>query len=95
MTPCDHMVDARPVTPSGLGCGPCLEVGDPWLHLRLCTTCGAVRCCDDSPNRHATAHHHDTEHPVIRSFEPGEAWWWCYPETLFVPQIAGWPPARP
>jgi hypothetical protein len=93
--PCVHMTDTRPVTPSGSGCGPCLEVGDRWVHLRLCTTCGAVRCCDSSPNRHATAHHHATQHPVIRSFEPGETWWWCYPDELFVPAIADQPPARP
>ena len=50
-----------------------------WNHLRLCMTCGHVGCCDSSPNRHATAHWHaHPDHPVIRSFEPEEDWWWCY-----------------
>jgi CPA1 family monovalent cation:H+ antiporter len=48
------------------------------VHLRLCLTCGHAGCCDSSPNRHATAHFHATDHPVIRSFEVGEAWRWCY-----------------
>jgi uncharacterized UBP type Zn finger protein len=95
VTPCDHMTDVSPVTPSGSGCGPCLELGDRWVHLRMCVTCGAVRCCDSSPNRHATAHNHETQHPVIRSFEPGETWWWCYPDELFVPSIADEPAVRP
>ena len=60
------------------GCPECLAMGSRWVHLRRCTECGAVGCCDDSPNRHATAHHHRTGHPVIRSLEPGEDWLWCY-----------------
>ena len=54
-------------------------------HLRICLTCGHVGCCDDSPNRHATAHAHATSHPIIRSLEPGEDWNWCYvDEVAFV-----------
>ena len=59
------------------GCEDCLRIGGKWLHLRICLTCGHVACCDDSPNRHATAHHHVTSHPIIRSLEPGEDWSWC------------------
>lgn len=70
----------RPRTPDG--CGSCLETGSTWVHLRLCLSCGEVSCCDSSPNRHATAHNAATGHPVIRSFEPGEAWRWCYPHQL-------------
>lgn len=70
----------RPRTPDG--CGSCLKEGSTWVHLRLCLTCGEVGCCDSSPNRHATAHNAATGHPVIRSFEPGEAWRWCYPHQL-------------
>ena len=44
--------------------------------------CGHVGCCDDSPNRHATAHHRATGHPVIRSLEPGERWSWCYVDEV-------------
>jgi monovalent cation:H+ antiporter-2, CPA2 family len=52
------------------------------VHLRMCQVCGEVGCCDDSPNKHATAHHHETGHPIIRSLEPGEDWSWCYDDQL-------------
>ena len=64
------------------GCEDCLRVGDKWLHLRICLTCGHVACCDDSPNRHATAHAHAMSHPIIRSLEPGEEWSWCYVDEV-------------
>jgi uncharacterized UBP type Zn finger protein len=60
------------------GCEDCLATGEKWLHLRICLECGHVGCCDDSPNRHATAHADDHSHPIIRSLEPGEEWSWCY-----------------
>jgi CPA2 family monovalent cation:H+ antiporter-2 len=41
-------------------------------------TCGHVGCCDASKNKHATAHNHATRHPIVKSFEPGETWAWCY-----------------
>jgi len=64
------------------GCEDCLAIGARWLHLRMCTECGHIGCCDSSPNRHATAHANQTGHPVIRSAEPGEDWFWCYPDEL-------------
>ncbi len=64
------------------GCEECLASGDTWMHLRMCQYCGHVGCCDSSPNRHATAHHHDTGHPLIRSIEPGEEWSWCYVDEV-------------
>ncbi len=66
------------------GCEDCLKVGGRWVHLRLCMSCGHVGCCDDSPNRHAPAHHRQTTHPVIQSFEPGEAWAYCYLDNTMV-----------
>src|SRR3712207_2913322 len=73
------------------GCQECLEIGSPWCHLRICLECGHVGCCDDSPNRHATAHFHSTGHPVMRSLEPGEEWAWCYVDEVgrSVPQVRG------
>ena len=82
---CTHLGqlhDVAPRTPAG--CEECLAIGSRWVHLRLCRTCGHVGCCDDSPNRHATAHFHGTRHPVIASFEPGEDWGWCYADKLFL-----------
>ncbi|MGO9754322.1 MAG: UBP-type zinc finger domain-containing protein [Solirubrobacteraceae bacterium] len=63
-------------------CPHCVAIGSRWVHLRRCTECGHVGCCDDSPNRHATAHYHATGHPIIRSLEPGEEWLWCYEDEL-------------
>jgi uncharacterized UBP type Zn finger protein len=70
------------------GCEDCLAMGGEWLHLRICLECGHVGCCDDSPNRHATAHAADTQHPIIRSIEPGEDWSWCFIDQLAM-RIAG------
>ena len=67
------------VPPSGTGCVECDEVGGWWLHLRRCTQCGHIGCCDTSPAQHATAHSEKTGHPIIRSFEPGEDWFFSYP----------------
>jgi uncharacterized UBP type Zn finger protein len=64
------------------GCEDCLQIGARWLHLRMCTHCGHIGCCDSSPNRHATAHQRQTGHPVIRSAEPGEDWFWCYEDEV-------------
>jgi hypothetical protein len=64
------------------GCEECLATGGRWVHLRMCQTCGHIGCCDNSPGRHATAHHRFTEHPIIRSVEPGEEWSWCYVDEL-------------
>jgi uncharacterized UBP type Zn finger protein len=79
---CRHLSEIREVTPSSEGCAECLASGDSWAHLRLCLTCGHVGCCDSSPNRHATKHYHATGHPIIKSFEPGEEWGWCYIDQL-------------
>lgn len=81
--PCEHLNQTQEVTPSANGCEECLATGDTWVHLRICMTCGHVGCCDSSPNRHATAHWQThSDHPIIRSFEPGEDWWWCYVDEL-------------
>jgi len=65
-------------TPSGTGCAECEAAGGWWFHLRRCAQCGHIGCCDTSPSQHATAHFRATGHPVIRSFEPGESWFWSY-----------------
>jgi len=82
--PCPHVERIEDVTPSGSGCGQCVAMGDTWVHLRLCLTCGLVACCEDSKNTHAMKHAHATDHPIVRSFEPGEAWRWCYPDSMFL-----------
>ncbi|PYQ60689.1 MAG: hypothetical protein DMF58_07335 [Acidobacteria bacterium] len=83
MKQCAHLQSVTPQqfnrkanTPNG--CQECLAMGDRWVHLRLCLECGHVGCCDSSKNKHATKHYGTAHHPVIRSFEPGERWLWCY-----------------
>ena len=75
---CGHTGRAHAVSPLTDGCEECLRLGDRWLHLRVCLTCGHVGCCDDSKNKHATAHFQGTGHPIIRSYEPNESWAYCY-----------------
>jgi uncharacterized UBP type Zn finger protein len=75
---CKHLDQINEVTPNTDGCEDCLKLGDDWEHLRLCLICGHVGCCDNSRNKHATAHYHLTGHPIIQSIEPGEDWRWCY-----------------
>jgi uncharacterized UBP type Zn finger protein len=81
---CAHVNQAKEHKPNSQGCEECLKMSDRWVHLRLCLTCGHVGCCDSSKNKHATKHFQSTSHPVIRSFEPGESWRYCYPDELFV-----------
>jgi uncharacterized UBP type Zn finger protein len=82
---CEHVIGLDSVAPQALGCEECLKTGSPWVHLRLCLTCGHVGCCDSSPGRHATKHFHRQGHPVVASFEPGERWAWCYVDQLELP----------
>jgi hypothetical protein len=74
MTSAERVDPSAP--PSGTGCLECDESGSWWIHLRRCASCGHIGCCDVSLNRHARAHFHETGHPVIQSFEPGENWAW-------------------
>ncbi|WP_249228081.1 Na+/H+ antiporter [Kutzneria sp. CA-103260] len=59
-------------------CAACVEEGITWVHLRMCLKCGNVACCDSSVGKHADKHFRDTRHPVMRSYEPGESWRWCF-----------------
>ena len=89
MAICVHVLDlpprVEPRTPEG--CEECLAIGQGWVHLRLCLTCGHVGCCDSSPGKHATKHYRTVGHPVVQSFEPGEDWVWCYADEALV-QVA-------
>lgn len=85
---CTHYGQVRPVLPSAPGCEECLQLGDSWVHLRLCTQCGHVGCCDESPNRHARAHS-SPAHPIMRSLEPGDTWGWCFVDDLELTERSG------
>lgn len=84
MTTCSHQGSIRDVTPKTFGCEECLELVMEWFHLRLCRTCGHVGCCDQSAGKHATAHFHETRHPIMEGYDPPEGWGWCYIDETFV-----------
>ncbi len=81
---CVHLSEIRDVKPSSKGCEDCIRIGDNWAHLRLCLSCGHVGCCDSSKNKHASAHASAVHHPIVRSFEWGEDWKWCYVDAIFL-----------
>jgi uncharacterized UBP type Zn finger protein len=87
-SPCSHLDQIGEVTPSAAGCEDCLRTGGTWVHLRMCLSCGRVGCCDDSPNRHATAHFHAAGHPLVASAEPDESWLYCYLDDVFLEPAA-------
>lgn len=81
---CQHLKEITSLKVADkLVCEECVKQGDDWVHLRTCQTCGATLCCDSSPNKHMTAHYHQTNHPVVTSAEPGERWLWCYADEAF------------
>jgi uncharacterized UBP type Zn finger protein len=86
MAVCSHLDDAPadfPAQTPDRVCQGCHSLDEDWaVHLRICLQCGYVGCCDSSPRRHATAHSSETGHPVMRSFEPGETWRWCYVDEM-------------
>jgi uncharacterized UBP type Zn finger protein len=76
---CDHVAELGEFEPSSPdSCLKCIEMEDTWVNLRVCLTCGHVGCCDNSKNKHATAHFKETAHPIIQSYQPGESWRYCY-----------------
>jgi EmrB/QacA subfamily drug resistance transporter len=81
---CTHVAQIIEARPLSRGCEECLRMGDHWVHLRLCLSCGHVGCCDSSKNRHATAHFWATSHPIVLSLEAGESWRWCYIDEVVV-----------
>ena len=81
---CAHIAAVSSVKqPATRECDECAKIGSRWVHLRTCQTCGVTRCCDSSPNRHASKHAQQSGHPVIASAEQGERWLYCYPDEAF------------
>ncbi|MCU0496987.1 MAG: UBP-type zinc finger domain-containing protein [Anaerolineae bacterium] len=87
--PCTHITADQLiyVEPRTHVCEDCIKTGDTWVHLRQCLLCGHVGCCDSSKNKHATQHYRTTQHPLVRSNEPGESWVWCYVDQQIVGQF--------
>jgi hypothetical protein len=90
-SPCEHFESDIQVEPPLYVCSVCITIGGEWVHLRQCLTCGQTSCCNDSPNRHASAHHHATGHPMIRTAESSEDWLWCFVDDLaYIPSPTGY-----
>lgn len=79
---CTHLDQIAHTEVTKSVCEDCEKISGQWVHLRMCLVCGHVGCCDSSPNRHATAHFHESGHPLVRSAEPGETWIWCYEDEV-------------
>jgi hypothetical protein len=89
--PCVHADAIHAVPPPGTGCETCLEIGDTWVHLRQCLTCGRTLCCDDSPNRHMSRHCRAEGHPIMKTVEPDEDWVFCFGDDSLIREgAAGW-----
>jgi uncharacterized UBP type Zn finger protein len=92
MSVCSHLDQIRVTAlPASIaGCEECLKIGSSWVHLRMCMTCGKIGCCDSSPNKHASRHALEEDHPIARSAEPGEDWSWCFvDEVAFIVESSG------
>jgi hypothetical protein len=83
-TGCEHLDQINDVAPRSKGCEECLALGDTWVHLRICLTCGHVGCCNSSKNKHATKHFKASDHPLVESAQPDEDWRWCYLDRVFI-----------
>lgn len=79
---CSHLNQIQLVTPISDVCEQCIQLGDTWVNLRLCMSCGQVGCCDDSKNKHASKHYAESGHPIIMSHQPDEEWMWCYADEI-------------
>lgn len=84
MESCSHLDQIHNVEKRTAGCEECLKLGEKWVHLRLCLTCGHVGCCDTSRYKHATKHYRETGHPIMQSAQPGEDWAWCFIDEIEV-----------
>lgn len=91
MSSCRHFDHVSVTSTDVRVCEECVSIGSSWVHLRLCLTCGYVGCCDSSPNKHASAHAREQQHPVVRSIEPGEQWAYCFVDDAFLDPFPGAP----
>ncbi len=87
-TTCTHLDQIKDVHPKDITvCEDCVKIGDTWVALRECLTCGHVGCCDSSKNKHATKHFQETGHPIMKSVTPGEEFAWCYIDKIYLEGI--------
>jgi uncharacterized UBP type Zn finger protein len=84
---CTHLEQIKVTTTDKDYCEECVKIDSPWVHLRMCLTCGHVGCCDSSPNKHASKHSRLTGHPLVRSIQPGETWVWCYVDEMMPGEV--------
>ncbi len=83
-SPCEHVGQIKDLDPSSEGCDECLQLGDTWVNLRMCLSCGNVGCCNSSKNKHASKHYQATNHPIVQSLGSFDDWMWCYTDEQYV-----------
>ncbi len=83
-SPCEHVGQIKDLDPSSEGCDECLQLGDTWVNLRMCLSCGNVGCCNSSKNKHASKHYQATSHPIVQSLGSFDDWMWCYADEQYV-----------
>jgi hypothetical protein len=91
---CEHFDTIRAVEPAANGCQDCMALGEGWIGVRVCLTCGHTGCCEDSRHAHALAHFNATGHPMISSLEHAETWGWCYVHRRYFDPMPGPLPRR-
>lgn len=84
MKSCTHLQQVKVKETTETECAECLLLGDTWVQLRMCTTCGNVGCCDSSKNKHATRHFQETNHPVMKAVGTDGDWMWCYVDENYI-----------
>lgn len=83
--PCSHLDSIQDAEANVDVCEECAELGDRWVHLRMCLTCGHVGCCSSSKHDHASQHYHETGHPLIKPYkQSGMDWIWCYEDNALL-----------
>lgn len=86
---CEHFASVDDPAPATKGCDECTALGEKWVALRVCLSCGHVGCCEDSPHAHALAHFAATAHPIIRPLRRTERWTWCYVHHRYYAALPG------
>ena len=70
---CPHLSEMKFSNSDKTKCDTC-EINE---HIRLCTTCGAVNCCE-SGKGHDREHFNITSHPIIKPVHANYDFIWCF-----------------
>jgi hypothetical protein len=86
-----HLDHVRMTRLPEAGCEERLATEGRWLHAPVCLEWGKFRCCDDSPNRHVTAHARKQQPPAHPLARAGQTWSWCFADdfALVISDVRG------